>query len=68
MADGLQAKSPGEELADRILDKLMTEGLVTLLRRDEVSRKLASGNARAVDWPVWIMTSPTESFTESANG
>lgn len=68
MADGPPAKSPCEELADRILDKLIAEGLVTPLRRDEVSRKLAAGNARAVDWPVWILATPTEFSTESANG
>jgi len=44
---------PARELAERIVDKLIAEGLVGEQKRTEVTAKLASGTAKAEDWGLW---------------
>ena len=68
MADEHESASPNEELADKILDKLVGDGLISEQRRVELRTKLIAGSMKARDWPVWLLAAAPRKPAESENG
>jgi len=46
-------KSPNEELADKIVDKLLSDGLVEKKRKTVLQSALTTGKVKAADWRLW---------------
>jgi hypothetical protein len=44
---------PAQELAGKIVHRLVAEGLIVENKKAEVSAKLAAGTAKAEDWGLW---------------
>lgn len=57
--------SPDEELALLIANRLVDEGFIDPVRRDEVSNKIAAGTATVEDWQLWIELGPVGQTAES---
>jgi hypothetical protein len=46
-------RSPNEELAFLIVEKLVVQGLVQTSAQSEIEFKIATGSAKAEDWKLW---------------
>lgn len=57
-------KSPSEKLAQRIVERLVKEGLLTEKRGKGIQSKLASGTVSADDWKAEIDLSTEPSKAE----
>lgn len=47
-------RTPDEELADLICEKLQAADLIPSNRQTAVNKKLASGTANRDDWQLWV--------------
>lgn len=46
-------KDPAQTLAERIVERLIDEGLATQAKKAEILAKLTAGTAKAEDWGLW---------------
>lgn len=54
MSSTSDPQTPNERLAEIVAGALVSAGLISSSRLDELKRKLAAGTAKAEDWSHWI--------------
>jgi len=56
--------SPSDKLADLIVERLGSEGLIPKRRYESVKAKLLGGDASEADWRLWVYSALGESSDE----
>lgn len=68
---GTEKLAPDQNLAEKMLDKLIAEGLIPESRRGTVGAKLLAGTATEGDWRSWVYSAQIAEESEeeiAANG
>ncbi|MCI0336107.1 MAG: hypothetical protein L0226_00880 [Acidobacteria bacterium] len=58
-------RTPNERLAEIIADALVSAGLVSSSRLEDLKGKLAAGTAKPEDWRLWVESVPRDSQSEA---
>jgi L-asparaginase/Glu-tRNA(Gln) amidotransferase subunit D len=61
-------QTPTQQLAEEIATALVDAGLIEDKRREELLKKIVSGNVKPDDWALWVDTAVEAADREAQNG